>query len=80
MATANIMSNTISIASEEVLPNGVRVITLDYNGSYDEFKSAPASLMYNNVVYGKTGHNSDTGRIYYRTDAKVAYYNQRNQP
>jgi len=72
MATAHVMPNTISIASEDVLPNGVRVITIDYNGSYDDFKSAPASLMYNNVVYGKTAHNSDTGRIYYRTDAKFA--------
>lgn len=58
----------ITVVSAEVLPNGVHVLQMDYDGTYDGYKDLPAMVRYEGRTYGKSGHNSDTMRVYYRTD------------
>ena len=39
---------------------------------YDTFRSLPGAVSFEGRVYGRSGWNSDTGRCYYRSDAKFA--------
>lgn len=40
--------------------------------NYDEYKALPNACLWDGVLYGKAGWNSDTGIVIYRTDRKVA--------
>jgi hypothetical protein len=66
------IENSLSIADAGTLPNGVKVIEIDYNGTYQQFHDAPAAIKCNGVIYGKSSHNSDTNRIVYRSDKVFA--------
>lgn len=39
---------------------------------YDHYVSLPEAVTYNGVLCGKTGWNSDKGRVYYQSDAALA--------
>ena len=59
------------IQSQETLPDGVKVLIsacVDYN----DFKRLPKVVSCEDVLYGKTGWNSDKYIAYYRNDAKIA--------
>lgn len=71
MLTATIVENTITIAEASVLPNGVKIVEIFYDGTYMEFANAPSCIKFNDVLYGKSAHNSDTRRIVYRSDKPV---------
>lgn len=62
----------VSVASAERLPNGVYVLELDYDGTFDDYKAKPTALLYEGRTYGRSAHNSDTFRVYYRTDKHFA--------
>jgi hypothetical protein len=68
MTTATPIPNSITLAEEQTLPNGVRVAQLSYDGTTQQFLDAPAAIKIGEVAYGKSSHNSDTYRITYRTD------------
>ena len=40
--------------------------------NYDEYRTLPEVLEYQDKLYGKTGWNSDQCVAYYRTDALIA--------
>ena len=67
------ISNAIIPKAVHTLPNGVGAIVISYDGSYQEFKEAPNALEMGSRIYGKSGHNSDTLEIIYRTDCKAAF-------
>ena len=61
------IQNAITIRSSETLPNGVKVITV----STEDFYTSPHAIEYDGNLYGRTGWNSTTRVVYYRTDKKV---------
>jgi hypothetical protein len=72
MTTAKTIPDAVLMKSYGELPNGVRYIEIEYDGTHEAFKNAPNALSLNNLPYGKASHNSDTFKIVYRTDVVVA--------
>ena len=72
MNLATVIPSTVSVASATILPDGVRCIETDYDGTHDSYKAAPVCLSYEGRTYVRCSHNSDTRRICYRTDWKCA--------
>lgn len=66
------IKNAIPLVNYGTLPDGVRYLSIAYDGSYQEYKDAPAAVDFLGEAYGKSSHNSDTGMITYRTDKKFA--------
>lgn len=71
MLTAYPLFGGVKIAVAEMLPNGVHVLAVDYDGTYDDFKAKPTRLYYQGRVYGKASHDSDSFKVCYRTDATL---------
>lgn len=70
---AKIVENHILIERIESLPNKAkcafgRVAANDY----DAFGAMPDVIEINSELFGKTGWNSDTGEVFYRSDAMFA--------
>lgn len=59
--SANYKVDGIGFLHTSVAPDG-----------YDEYKALPNACLWDGVLYGKAGWNSDTGVVIYRTDKKVA--------
>jgi len=72
MKTAKPLENALIVKSVETLPDGVKVVTLDCR-DWAAFGQSPSALEYDGEVFGRTGWNSDTHIVYYRTDAKPAF-------
>ncbi len=68
------ITDALSITGHNRLP-GTNVWTLDvdYDGTYEAYKALPIALEFDGVLYGKSSHNSDTMRVCYRTDKKLAW-------
>jgi len=66
------LENALIVKSVETLPDGVKVVTLDCR-DWAAFGQSPSALEYDGEVFGRTGWNSDTHIVYYRTDAKPAF-------
>lgn len=64
--------NSISIASAYALPDGVRVLEIEYDGTHSSFKKCPAAIRFNGLTYGRASHNSDAFRVVYRNDVSFA--------
>jgi hypothetical protein len=47
---------------------------LDYSAMTDAYLAMPPAVTFEGRTFGKTGWNSDTGRVYYRDDRPVAGY------
>jgi len=69
---ATIINNSVSIANNYTMPNDVKVLEVDYDGTHNDYMNAPVGLEFNGVKYGKSSHNSDTMRIIYRSDKAFA--------
>lgn len=69
---ATAIPGAVSVVTSCTLPNGVHVIELDYDGTFDDVRSKPTALLFEGRTYGRSGHNSDTFRVYYRTDVQFA--------
>lgn len=52
-------------------PDGTSCMSVDCP-DYDAYKALPPALAYNNVIYGKTGWNSDIDMAYYQSNARLA--------
>lgn len=72
MITAKIIPDAVLMKAYGELPNGVRYIEIEYDGTHEAFKNAPKALSLNHLPYGKASHNSDLFKIVYRTDVVVA--------
>jgi hypothetical protein len=68
---AAILKNEIDILGIELLPNGVKVITVRC-ANYAELKKLPKAIMFRDEKYGRSGWNSDRCLAYYRTDKLTA--------
>jgi hypothetical protein len=66
---AKTITNQVSVVESGVLPDGVKYLTLDL---YNDYLKMPVSVEFNGVQYGRTGWNSDSRIVYYRTDKKTA--------
>ena len=66
------IENAITIRSAETLPDGVKVVQLDV-ADYIDFIRSPHAIEYNGAVYGRSGWNSDSHVVYYRSDKLPAY-------
>jgi hypothetical protein len=64
---AEIIKNSISIASHGKLDNEF-FLELDYDGTYEGYKASPVALLFQGKKYARTGHNSDTFKITYKTN------------
>jgi len=69
---ATTINNAVSIISAGILPNGVKVLEIGYDGTHDGYINAPVALNFDGVQYGRSSHNSDSMRITYRSDKKFA--------
>lgn len=68
------------------VPNGVAVESSYYAfgshwltisvgvNNYEGFESSPVGLTFDGRTYGRTGWNSDNGRVYYSTGMKFAIH------
>jgi hypothetical protein len=65
------IKNALEILGVEMLPNGVKVITVKCADA-DELKKLPVALLFNREQYGRTGWHSDDRVAYYRTDKLIA--------
>ena len=68
---AEIIKNAVSIANHGKLDNEF-FLELDYDGTYEGFKASPVALKFEGREYARTGHNSDTFRITYKTGRSFA--------
>ena len=66
------IENAITIRSAETLPDGVKVVQLDV-ADYIDFIRSPHAIEYDGTVYGRSGWNSDSHVVYYRSDKLPAY-------
>tara|TARA_R110000824_G_scaffold216002_1_gene402610 strand:- start:322 stop:543 length:222 start_codon:yes stop_codon:yes gene_type:complete len=66
------LHNAVNVKSAEILPNGVKVVTLDC-ADWMDFVRTPNAINYDGQTYGCSGWNSDSCVAYYRTDKKVAF-------
>ena len=74
LATVPSDSKTLIILMEAYeLPDGVGVVEVPYDGTWEDFKNSPKKLCYMDRDYYRASHNSDTFRITYRTDAAVMF-------
>jgi len=69
---ASPIENAITIRSAETLPDGVKVVQLDV-ADYMDFIRSPHAIKYDGEVYGRSGWNSDSHVVYYRSDKLPAY-------
>lgn len=58
---------------QETLPDGVSVLRLPFDGEWGAFQKAPAALMYDGIVHGRSGYDSDVRVVFYRSDIRVAH-------
>ena len=68
---AEIIKNAVSIANHGKLDNEF-FLELDYDGTYEGFKASPVALKFEGREYARTGHNSDTFRICYKSNKNFA--------
>ncbi|HUU89172.1 MAG TPA: hypothetical protein VMX17_15670 [Candidatus Glassbacteria bacterium] len=69
---ATALTNSVSVKSWHVLPDGVQVVEVECHDA-KEFLKLPAGIVYSNRNFGKTGWNSDHNVCYYRTDKSFAF-------
>jgi len=65
------VKGSISVIECGALPNGVHYLKVSCQNS-DTYLNLPAALECNDVVYGRTGWDSDKCLAFYRTDAIFA--------
>lgn len=72
--TADEVRDAVALANYGELP-GTAVLWLEipYDGTYDAYRAAPDAICFRGAYYGKSSHNSDTGRICYRTDKALGW-------
>ena len=67
-----VVNNCLACHEPYELPDGVGVLEMEYDGTYDDYRNAPDMLRCDDKLYVKSGMNSDNRRIYYRTDKSHA--------
>lgn len=71
-ALATVIPSTVSVADAGTLPGNIGYLHLQYDGTYDDYKSKPVALIYCGRSYVRCSHNSDTFLVCYRTDFHAA--------
>ncbi len=72
--TATIVTDKIVIKRHEIFPDGTiecLMVAMETVG-YDEYRTMPQVLEYQDKLYGKMSWNSDHYEACYRTDALIA--------
>ncbi len=72
--TAEEIRNAVAIANYGEFPGTiVHWIEVPYDGTHEAYRDAPHAILFRGSYYGKSSHNSDTGRICYRTDKAIGW-------
>lgn len=68
---AEIIQNAVSVINHGKLDNEF-FLEIDYDGTYEGYKASPVALRFEGRNYARTGCNSDTFRITYKTGKSFA--------
>lgn len=50
--------------------SGLTWLHISYDGTYDDFKNKPKVVLYQDLYFIRSSHNSDTFKIYYKQTPK----------
>lgn len=68
---AEIIKNAVSVIYHGKLDNEF-FLELEYDGTHEGYRASPVALKFEGREYARTGHNSDTFRICYKTGKSFA--------
>ena len=72
MNTATAIPNMILPLNENIFEGKVW-FQLDYDGSYEDYKSKPLCILYKGLYFKRMSHNSDTFKVSYRQTPKSEF-------
>lgn len=70
MKRAMRVENSVFVEEVETLPTGVKVVTINHPGTFEE---TPQAILFEGKVYGRVGWNDYRKLAYYRSDIKLAF-------
>ena len=72
MEATVLQERTIPVKSLSEI-EGVKILTIDFHGEWENYRNLPNLISYSGLVYGKSSFNSDMGEAVYRDDALTRY-------